>query len=176
MRCSLTDAMTANGSAPCSVLALLLHNKVSYPIDATYKSSILSYFFQEARLSPACIVSPISASDVSLIVHTMLESQKNNSKQIPYAIRSGGHTPFAGAANTNGGVTIDLRAMDAVNVNPNHTITAVGAGSIWKNVYEKVQPMNLTVLGGRVAGLGVGGLTTGGKLKTLNFAPKYTVE
>lgn len=106
----------------------------------------------------------------------MRGSQKNSSKPTLYAIRSGGHTPFARAANTNGGVTIDLRAMNAVNLNTNHTITTVGAGSIWENVYKKLQPMNLTVLGGRVAGLGVGGLTTGGKSTTPDVALKHTTE
>ena len=159
---SLTNAVTINASAPCFVLSSLLHNKVSFPSDGTYTSSVLSYFFQEARLAPACIVSPTSTADVSLIVRIMLEGHRNGSTKVPYAVRSGGHTPFAGAANTNGGVTIDLRAMDSVNVSSNRTITSVGAGSIWKNVYEKIQPMNLTVLGARVAGLGVGGFLTGG--------------
>ena len=69
------------------------------------------------------------------------------------AIRSGDYTPFAGAANINSGVTMDQRAMDNVIVNSNHTIVSVGAGSIWGNVYEKFQPMNLTILRARVAGL-----------------------
>ena len=107
----------------------------------------------------------------------MLGSQENSSVTTPYAIRSGGHTLFAGAVNTNGGVTIDLRAMDAVNVNPNHTITTVGAGSIWKNVYEKLQSMNLAVLGARVAGLGVGGVITGGLSKILDvWSPRLSIE
>ena len=149
---SFTNTVTSSALAPCSVLSSLLHNKVSFPGNATYTSSVLSYFFQEAHLEPACIVSPTSTADVSLIVRTMREGQSAGSARFPYAVRSGGHTPFAGAANTNGGVTIGLRVMKSVNVSSNRTITSVGAGSIWENVWEKIQPMNLTVLGARVAG------------------------
>ena len=73
--------------------------------------------------------SPTSAADVSFIVRTMLESQKNNSMTVPLAVRSGGQTHFAGAAQTNGGVTIDLRAMNSVNIKSNHTITAFAGSS-----------------------------------------------
>ena len=164
---SPTIAAVDNGSAPCSVLSSFLHNKVSYPNDTLYSASTRSYFFQEARLSPHCIVRPTSASDVSLIINTMVESRKTNPNSSSFAIRSGGHTPFAGAANINGGVTIDLRSMNAINVSPDQSITTVGAGSIWKDVYTKILPLNLTVLGARVAGLGVGGLITGGKFMPL---------
>ncbi|KAK3178819.1 hypothetical protein OEA41_000956 [Lepraria neglecta] len=100
----------------------------------------------------------------------MVGTRNHSSNSSAFAIRSGGHTPFAGAANINNGVTIDLRAMDSVNVSSDQTITSVGAGSIWKNIYEELQLMNLTVLGARVAGLGVGGLITGGGISF--FAPE----
>lgn len=173
---SPTIAALDNGFAPCSVLSSLLHDKVSYPNDTTYSASILSYFFQEARLSPNCIVRPTSASDVSLVVNIMVESRKNNPNSSSFAVRSGGHTPFAGAANIHGGVTIDLRSMNSVDVSPDQSITTVGAGSIWKDVYTKILPLNLTILGARVAGLGVGGLITGGKFVPLLIKLQRTTK
>ena len=98
-------------SHPCSVLSSLLPGKVSYPGDATYTTSDSSYFFQQARLSPQCIIRPESAQDVSLIVKTLGKLQSKA------AIRGGGHTPFAGAANINTGVTIDLSGMNTVTLN-----------------------------------------------------------
>ena len=154
-----------NDSTPCSILTSMLPDKVSYPDTNTYIDSIDSYFFQEARLSPSCIVSPTSASDVSVIVKTMAGLRQNNSNSSAFAIRSGGHTPFAGAANINNAVTIDLRSIDNISVDSNRKITAVGAGSIWSDIYATLTPMNLTVLGARVAGLGVGGFSTGGKFR-----------
>ena len=157
-----TMAAGSNSSVSCSALSSVLHGKVSYPSDAAYNASISSYWFQEARLTPKCVVSPTSASDVALIIKTLAGKRGSNSNLSYFAIRSGGHTPFAGAANIENGVTIDLRAMSAVNLSTNHTITSAGAGTRWDAIYEKLQPLNLTVVGGRVAGLGVGGLTTGG--------------
>lgn len=164
---SSTVAAVQSNSVPCSALSSILHNKVSYAGDATYNSSILSYWFQEARLSPTCIVSPTSASDVAVIVKALGGKRASNSNSSSFAIRSGGHTPFAGAANIENGVTIDLRAMDAISLSTDHKVTSAGAGSSWDDIYKKLQPMNLTVVGGRVAGLGVGGLTTGGWFYTL---------
>ena len=156
---SPTIAAVSNDSVPCSVLSSILPGKVSYASDATYSDSVRSYWFEEARLSPDCIVSPTSASEVVLIVKNLAGKRTSNSS---FAIRSGGHTPFAGAANIESGVTIDLRAMNYVNLSTDYTVASAGAGSSWDNIYQKLQPLNLTVVGGRVAGLGVGGLTTGG--------------
>lgn len=148
----------------CSALSSALPEKVSYPGNATYGSSVDSYWFQEARLLPSCIISPTSASDVALIVKTLSGHGTKHSSLPKFAIRSGGHTPFAGAANIEDGITIDLRAMNVVSLNPDRTIASAGAGSNWDDIYKMLQPMNLTVVGGRVAGIGVGGLTTGGLL------------
>lgn len=42
-------------------------------------------------------------------------------------------------------------------------MTKVGAGNRWLDVYSKLDPMGLSVVGGRVAEIGVGGLTLGGE-------------
>lgn len=47
-----------------------------------------------------------------------------------FAIRGGGHTPWAGSANINGGVTIDMTSIKDVTVNNNKTIASVGAGAV----------------------------------------------
>lgn len=163
-----TIAAVYNNSVSCSALSSVLHEKVSYPSDATYGASVRSYWFQEARLLPGCIVSPTSASDVALIVKTLVRKGASKSNSSSFAIRSGGHTPFAGAANIENGVTIDLRALNAVKLSADHRVTFAGAGSIWDDIYDMLQPLNLTVVGGRVAGLGVGGLTTGGGISFLS--------
>ena len=104
-------------------------------------------------------MTPTSAEDVSIAVVAL--SHGNCS----FAVRGGGHTPFAGAANIENGVTIDLGAMDQMTVNENQTITSIGAGARWGNVYSKLDTMNLAVSGGRVSDVGVSGLTLGGILE-----------
>ena len=53
---------------------------------------------------------PKNASDVSRIVKIIA------AMQVKAAIRGGGHTPFASAANIDNGVTIDLSCMKVVSV------------------------------------------------------------
>ena len=69
---------------------------------------------------------------------------------------------WAGAANIQDGVTIDLSQMKSVAVNDERTITRVEPGARWSDVYSKLSPMNLSIVGGRVSDVGVAGLTLGG--------------
>jgi FAD/FMN-containing dehydrogenase len=78
-------------------------------------------------------------------------------------VRGGGHTLNAGAANIDSGVTINLRSMNQVTVNKERSLVSVGGGAKWAEVYPVVDALKLATSGGRVADVGVGGLTTGGK-------------
>jgi hypothetical protein len=40
----------------------------------------------------------------------------------------------------------------------------IGAGLVWDDVYEALMPHNVSVLGGRVSGVGVAGFLLGGGL------------
>ncbi|ESZ91023.1 putative oxidoreductase, FAD-binding [Sclerotinia borealis F-4128] len=125
----------------------------------------------QERLSPACIVKPTCSQDVSIIVAALAKIHSTDPEASLFAIRSGGHTPFAGAANDNGGVTIDLTLLNSTAVSKDYEVISVGAGSIWNNIYEKLDPRNLTAVGERVAGIGVGGLLTGGGISF--FSSQY---
>lgn len=49
----------------------------------------------------------------------------------------------------------------------------VGAGLLWDDVYDKLEPDRVTVVGGRMTGVGVAGLILGGgesNLETLSFS------
>ena len=61
------------------------------------------------------------------------------------------------------GVTIDLTKRNEVRLSEDKKSVVVGAGSQWVDVYRKVEEDGLSVVGGRVADVGVGGLLTGGK-------------
>ena len=71
---------------------------------------------------------------------------------------------FAGASNIQGGLTIDLAQLNQLEVLQDKTLTYVGAGNRWIDVYSKLAEQQLAVIGGRVAGIGVGGSTLGGTL------------
>lgn len=80
-----------------------------------------------------------------------------------FAVKSGGHARFAGASNADGGVTIDLVKLDEVELAGDKKSVTIGAGNRWSRVYRKLEGDKLTVMGGRVATVGVGGAILGGK-------------
>ncbi|OAQ70616.1 FAD binding domain-containing protein [Pochonia chlamydosporia 170] len=150
----------------CGFLAFSNSGKLSYPNSPTYEFEESRYWSQQQALThPACRFTPGSAEDVSLAVLT------SRVTQCKFAVKSGGHAAFAGASNIEGGVTLDLRKLNQIVVSADKKQTAVGAGNVWYDVYTKLQPMGLTVIGGRVSAIGVGGLTLGGGISF--FSNRY---
>ena len=49
-----------------------------------------------------------------------------------------------------------------LRIHPDGGVARLGAGAVWSDVYRELVPRNLTVMGGRVTGIGVGGFITGG--------------
>lgn len=124
---------------------------------------------QQENIHPACILFPKTVNDVSTAVKTLSKSGKPGSCN--FAIRSGGHTSWAGASNIDGGVTLDLRGLSNVDVKEDGTVVQVGTGATWDAVYKTLDPIGKGAAGGRVAGVGVGGLTVGGGIS--HFSPQY---
>ena len=85
-----------------------------------------------------------------------------------FAIKGGGHDRTPGSSNANGGVTIDLVRLNGVDVSEDRKSVRIGAGSLWLDVYTALEKEGLMVVGGRVADVGVGGLTLGGNRLTLD--------
>lgn len=112
---------------------------------------------QQANTKPECRFTPTSAEDVSVAVKEIREYG------CPFAVKSGGHASFKGASNVPGGITIDLHKLNEVKVSKDRKITYTGTGNRWEDVYSKLDPMNLAVIGGRNGDIGVGGLTLGGE-------------
>lgn len=175
------------GLALASVLG---DDKVSFPGSKVYELSLASYFSQqEAQVKPLCIVTPATAEDVAVAIKTLTLStaanaitslrEPNGSKEqhvdrenyCPFAVRSGGHAGFAGAANIADGVTLDLSSLHDIVVSADRSTVSVGVGATWGDVYAALEPLGLMVAGGRAAQVGVGGLVTGGGISF--FSPRY---
>lgn len=60
------------------------------------------------------------------------------------------------------GITIDMRAINAVELDKENMLVKVGAGALWQDVYDALESHGLSVLGGRIGDVGVAGLTLGG--------------
>lgn len=107
---------------------------------------------------PTCRIAPLAAKDVSKAVLAL------KANQCQFAVKSGGHAAFGGGSNIDGGVTIDLLHLNEVDVSPDQKTTSLGPGNRWLDVYSKLDARNLSVVGGRTADIGIGGLTLGGGL------------
>lgn len=93
--------------------------------------------------------------------------------QCNFAIRSGGHTNWAGASNIANGVVIDLRSLDSIKIHHETSTVSVSAGATWDDVYSKLDPLGLSVNGGRSAGVGeLGTPSSIHELPLLEFMPK----
>jgi FAD/FMN-containing dehydrogenase len=68
---------------------------------------------------------------------------------------------FAGSSNAPEGITIDMRHLNGLKVADDRMTTSVGTGRKWGEVYNELEPMNLTVVGGRDTQIGVGGFILG---------------
>ncbi|KAF3059780.1 Bifunctional solanapyrone synthase [Daldinia childiae] len=153
-----------------------LGEKVAFPGNQKYSSSISSYHSQqESHLEPLCIVIPTTSEDVSVAVRSLSSIAESlgdyEQSSCQFAIRSGGHTGNAGAANIAGGVTIDLHSLNTIEVSEDKSTVSVGVGTLWGDVYSALDPLGISVAGSRVAQVGVGGLTLGGGISY--FSPRY---
>lgn len=112
----------------------------------------------ESDLKPLLIFQPSSAEDVAAFVNTI----RPFAELIDCAIRGAGQQPLPGCANADNGITVDLSRLDGIVLNEDKSVVQIGAGVRWGAVYEKLDPLGLSVTGSRSAKGGVGGLALAG--------------
>lgn len=152
-RASKADSSACD--AACAALATRFDGQVFLGKTGDY-----SFFAEQvAELTPACRVEPTDAQDLSVIYNTIKQHKCH------FAVKSGGHNLHPGANNADGGITIDLRRLDNVDISPDRKSVNVGAGLKWAKVYETLEKEGLYVLGGRVGDVGVGGFSLGGGMR-----------
>ena len=83
------------------------------------------------------------------------------------AVRGGGHN-FAGHGVCEGGLMIDLSAMNAVTVDAAAKRARCGGGTTWADLDAATQEHGLAVPGGVISHTGVGGLSLGGGIGWLS--------
>ncbi|KAL4786388.1 hypothetical protein BJX76DRAFT_365782 [Aspergillus varians] len=168
--------VSAGTGACCAALSSVLGDRVSLRNSEPYNNSLQSYFsLQNSNLQPLCIVAPGSAEDVSAaltrITSTISSLPPPEQAQCHFAIRSGGHASYVGASNIDNGITIDLSSLNTIRLSDDHTSVSVGVGATWGDVYAVLEPLGLSVAGGRAAQVGIDGLTLGGGISY--FSPRY---
>ena len=154
-------------------LASALPDSVILPHNvAAFQQSMHSYWAQqECEVIPACVVRPRDVQQlctaVNIIKREYDRQRKQNGQEKAeglFAIRSGGHSPIAGAASIKKGIVIDLRLFCEVTPSKDESSVVIGTGAKWMDVSKVLDEKGLAVVGGRNSAVGVGGLTLGGKL------------
>ncbi|OAP58825.1 hypothetical protein AYL99_06122 [Fonsecaea erecta] len=158
----IAQVVERSSSAACTLACASLEllygaQSVEFSNSAAYTAFTSGYWSQiQENVQPYCIFKAPNKGAVAVVI---LLSRLTT---CPFAVKSGGHAAFQGASNIEGGITVSLAALDTITVSSDKKTVAVGPGNTWNAVYTALAPYNLAVLGGRVAPIGVGGLTTGG--------------
>ncbi|KZL85869.1 fad binding domain-containing protein [Colletotrichum incanum] len=152
----------------CITLSSLLsvESGVSYAADFSQgpivvgekEAESLFWAQQQQAARPACVIHVRATEDVAVVIGT------SRSTGCPFAVRGGGHSDVPGASNSNGGITVNMAGLSDVQVDEGAGVARVGAGARWGEVYKELEKSNRTVVGGRLTGVGVGGLLLGGGL------------
>ena len=104
---------------------------------------------------PALIARCADARDVAAAV-TFARAE-----DLRVSVYGGGHN-VTGNAVCDGGVTIDLRPMKGIEIDPDARTCRAEAGLTWGELDAATQAHGLAVTGGRISSTGIGGLTLGG--------------
>ena len=146
-------AQTLDGEA-LATLREDFGGSVFSPDDGGYEDA-RAIFNSMIEKRPAAIAQVADAEDIAAALAFARE------RGLEVAVRGGGHS-VAGACLTDGGVTIDMRRMNRVTVDPQARTATAQGGATWADFDGACQPHKLMAPGGRVSTTGVAGLTLGG--------------
>jgi FAD/FMN-containing dehydrogenase len=136
------------------MLGTALRGRVITPHHADYDAlrQVAMYDFDR---QPRAIIRVANAADIAAVLNFA------RATDLPLAIRSGGHSTI-GASGCDGGLVIDLRDINAIDIDVAARTAWCGAGLTAGEVTRAVEQHRLIVGFGDSATVGIGGLTLGG--------------
>ncbi|KAF4610651.1 hypothetical protein D9613_006780 [Agrocybe pediades] len=135
---------------------------VYFPGDDRYTAGIMHWASSSSENS-ICVVEPGSSEDVAAV-------------RTSFAVKGGGHASNVGFSSTTG-VQIAMSRISDVKYDAHSQTAEIGAGLKWDDVYAALEAHNVSVVGGRVSGVGVAGFTLGeGGFNNFGIVTKFTLK
>jgi FAD/FMN-containing dehydrogenase len=141
-------------TTPVQRLRAAFDGRVIAPEDAGYDQA-RGVFYGSFDRRPAVIIWPADASEVASVVALAHETG------LELAVRSGGHS-LAGHSTSDGGIVLDLSAMQGLDIDP-RARTAWAQTGMTAGAYTTALGVHGLATGfGDTGSVGIGGLTLGG--------------
>lgn len=149
-------------------LAPLLGDRLLAPADAEFAGASGLVFAGDGR-APALIARPVDTPEVSAVVTAARDLG------VPLAVRSGGHS-YGGWSAVDGGLTLDLRLLDDIGIDPERRVGSA-AGGVTAGAYTAAAGEHGLATGfGDTATVGVSGLALGGGIGFLSRRDGLTID
>lgn len=150
------------------MLASSLAGRVVTPRHADYDSVRVVPLGNFDR-RPVAVIRPKTAADVAAVINFA------KTTELELAVRSGGHST-AGHSGTDGGLVIDLRDLNEIDIDTGNMTVWAGAGLTAGEVSRALEQHNVIVGFGDAATVGIGGLTLGGGVGYLARKHGLTID
>ncbi|KAJ5295011.1 hypothetical protein N7508_009832 [Penicillium antarcticum] len=158
-----------DASCACAKLAHSMPKRMLLPGSTNYTIETVDKLWDiRADLSPACVVVPNTANEVSQAVENIVSCNAQ------FAVRGGGHMNYPGANNIDAGVLVALSNLNSIKVK--RDTVDVGPGLTWYDVYSALEPYGRVCIGGRMKTIGVPGLTLIGGFHYFNNKYGYAMD
>jgi FAD/FMN-containing dehydrogenase len=160
-------------ASPTSTLAAALQargfvGRLVEPPDADYDAARAGWNGAIDR-HPAAVAYASDADDVAAAIRAARDAG------LAFTVRAGGHS-VSGRSVRDDALCIDMRALNAVEVDPERAIVRVGGGALLGELDAATQEHGLAVPAGQISHTGVGGLTLGGGLGWLMRHHGLTID
>jgi FAD/FMN-containing dehydrogenase len=131
-----------------------LDGDVFEPGSAGYEEAC-TLFNAAIERAPALVVRCASTADVAAAIAHARE------RGLPLAVRGGGHSA-AGRSLCDGGIVLDVRGLNEIDIDPDARTARVGGGALTGQLDRAAQEHGLATTTGRVSTTGISGFTLGG--------------
>ena len=160
---------TSTTTLDLAALRASVRGSVVGPDDAGYDAARGTMSVAAADLRPLAVVAPADAADVAHVVRLAAEHG------FDLAVRSGGHSAAA-HSTVDGGVVVDLRSLDGIEIDVDGRSVWAGAGLTAVAVSTATAEHGLAIGFGDTGSVGIGGITLGGGVGYLVRKHGLTVD